>query len=321
MPGDWPEGFVARVSSLVPDGVRITWGEHPPSDGFHILVTGRPTKMQVESSPVLRWLFIPWPGLPRATAEIMKGFPQVQVHNIHHNAGAVAELAIGLLVAAARKVLPADLALRKGNWAFRYRRDDAILIEGNRAVIVGYGEVGTRIASILRSMGARVDAVRRTQERREELRGVVVHPAASLKALIPGASFVMLSCPLTPDTAGMIGEEELALMSERTILVNVGRAELVEEKALFNALMTRKIRCAALDVWYRYPVTSADRTRTLPSIDPFWDLDNVIMSPHLGAASGVPALMRKQAEQLAILISAAAQGSEVPWRVDLSLGY
>lgn len=321
MPGEWPDGLVNRISSLVPEGVRIQTGEHPHRDGFQILITGRPTKSQIEHSPTLRWLFIPWPGLPQATAELMKGYPQIPVHNIHHNASAVAEMAVGLLIAASRKLLPADQALRKGNWAHRYRRDDATLIEGNRALIVGYGEIGSRIGTILKAMGARVDAVRRNQARREELKGVFVHPASSLANLIPGASFVILACPLTPETGCMIGDEQLMLMSEKTILVNVGRAELVHERALFNALMTRKIRAAALDVWYRYPTSSADRTRTLPAIDPFWNLDNVVMSPHLGAASGVPALEKRQAEQLAVLVSAAAQGFEIPWRVDLNLGY
>src|SRR5512136_216230 len=112
MPGEWPEGFVSRVSSLVPDEVRIVGGEEPPKEGFQILVTGKPTKLQIESSSVLRWLVIPYPGLPGATAELLKGYPQIQVHNIHHNAGAVAEHAVGLLLAACRKILPADLALR-----------------------------------------------------------------------------------------------------------------------------------------------------------------------------------------------------------------
>jgi phosphoglycerate dehydrogenase-like enzyme len=321
MPGEWPDGLIRRISNLVPEGVRIETGEHPHREGFQILITGRPTKAQIESSPVLRWLFIPWAGLPQATAELMKSYPQVEVHNIHHNAGAVAEMTIGLLIAAARKILPADLALRKGNWSHRYHRDDAVLVEGNRALIVGYGEIGSRVASILRAMGARVDAVRRSQAKREEKGGVAVHPPSSLLGLIPGASFVILTCPLTSETAGIIGDEELTLMSEKTVLVNVGRAELIQEKALFSALMTRKIRAAALDVWYQYPKTTSERTHTLPAIDPFWNLDNVVMSPHLGAASGVPALEKRQAEQLAVLISAAAQGSEIPWKVDLNLGY
>lgn len=321
MPGEWAEERVAQLASLVPDGVSVYTGEHPPADGFEILVAGRPTRAQIEYSRTLRWLLIPWAGLPRPTAELMKQYPQIRVHNLHHNAGAVAELAIGLLLSAARKLIPGDRGMRRGNWALRYKQEESLLIDGSKALVLGYGEVGRRVSELLRAMGARVEATRRTQQKREDQKGIIVHPPSALPTLLPSAQFVILCLPLTPDTDGMIGKYELALMKESTILVNVGRAELVDEKALYESLSSRRIGGAALDVWYNYPFSSAEMSSTMPSIAPFWDLDNVVMCPHVGGAFGVPSLERKRMEHLAVIIRAAFEGDRVPWQVDLAQGY
>lgn len=321
MPGEWPEGEVSQLASLVPGGVSIYTGEYPPVEGFEILIAGRPTRAQIEASPILQWLVIPWAGLPRPTGELMKQYPQIAVHNLHHNAGAVSELAIGLLLCAARKIVVADRALRKGNWALRYRQEESVLIEGNRALVLGYGEIGRRVAELLRALGARVDATKRSAKRKEDVRGVIVHPPSDLHSLIPGAYFVILCLPMTPETDGLIGEYELALMHEKTILVNVGRAELVQEQPLFDSLKNHRIGAAAMDVWYNYPFSSSEMAKTRPSSAPFWELDNVVMVPHIGGAYGVPALEKKRVENLAVIIRAAYEGTEVPWRIDLNLGY
>jgi phosphoglycerate dehydrogenase-like enzyme len=90
----------------------------------------------------------------------------------------------------------------------------------------------------------------------------------------------VLALPLTSATRGLIGARELALMKSTACLINVARAELVDEAALYEALSQRRIAGAALDVWYRYPSGVSKNQPALPASHPFHMLENVIITPH-----------------------------------------
>jgi phosphoglycerate dehydrogenase-like enzyme len=90
--------------------------------------------------------------------------------------------------------------------------------------------------------------------------------------------FVVISMPATPETIGWIGRRELGLMKPGAFLINVARAEIVDEDALFDALSRRLIAGAALDVWYRYPRGDGPAA---PATRPFHELPNVLMTPHV----------------------------------------
>jgi phosphoglycerate dehydrogenase-like enzyme len=91
---------------------------------------------------------------------------------------------------------------------------------------------------------------------------------------------LVLACPLTPETRGLIGPAELARMRATASLINVARGEVVDEAALYEALRDRRIRSAAIDVWYQYPKDGVPR---MPSRFPFDKLDNIILTPHCSA--------------------------------------
>jgi phosphoglycerate dehydrogenase-like enzyme len=99
-----------------------------------------------------------------------------------------------------------------------------------------------------------------------------------LEALLRGADYVAITLALTPETRGMIGARQLALMKRSAVLINVACGEVVDEDALYEALAGGTIAGAALDVWYRYP---AGPGPTLPSRRPFHELPNVLMTPHV----------------------------------------
>jgi phosphoglycerate dehydrogenase-like enzyme len=92
------------------------------------------------------------------------------------------------------------------------------------------------------------------------------------------ADHVVIAMPATVETTGSIGCRELALMKPTAFLINVARAEIVDEDALYEALVERSIAGAALDVWYRYPSNTGP---TLPASRPFQELPNVLMTPHV----------------------------------------
>jgi phosphoglycerate dehydrogenase-like enzyme len=140
-----------------------------------------------------------------------------------------------------------------------------------------------------------------------------------LHDLLPRADVLIVTLPLNASTRGLIGPRELALLPLHALLVNIGRGDVVDEGALYEALHSRRLAGAGIDVWYRYPENEDDRAATFPSNYPLHELDNVVMSPHRGGAVIEREGQRMRA--LAELLNAAARGEPIPNKVDLELGY
>lgn len=311
--------LMARLRAALDPAVTLNVGAKPPKGAdYEILVAGRPKRDHLTQSSNLRALIIPFAGLPQETRELMLDFPRIAVHNLHHNATATAEMAIALLLAAAKRLVPADRALRHGDWMARYDLNSVFLLEGKTALILGQGAVGRRVANLCTGFGMRVIGIRRHPPGDGE--GEVYAPEA-LQDLLPQADVLVVCLPLTSQTEGMIGKGELALLPSRAILVNVGRGAVVEEKALYHALCDGTLYAAGVDVWYQYPEREDDRSRTHPSTFPFENLDNVVMSPHRAGAGGTAEIESRRVSALAELLNAAARQEEMPNRVDLEAGY
>ncbi len=297
--------------------IRLTWGDSPPED-CHLLVAGRPQEEHLEACPNLKWVIIPWAGVAEETRRLLRAYPHLSVHNSHYNAAATAEMALALLLAAAKSLVLTDRAMRANDWQHRSRPDLSVQLDGKTALVLGYGEIGRRVGRALQALGVRVMAVRRHVSAGNE-HGVPLFTLDSIPELLPQTDFLILTLPLTPETHNVIGGQELALLPERAILVNVGRGALVDQKALYQALRQGRLFAAGLDVWYNYPRHEEAVTNTPPADYPFGELDNVVMSPHRGGSS-VDADRRRIA-QLAGMINAAARGEPLPNPVDVVRGY
>jgi phosphoglycerate dehydrogenase-like enzyme len=142
-----------------------------------------------------------------------------------------------------------------------------------------------------------------------------------MPSLICDTDILVLTLPLTNETRGIIGDSEMANMHERSILVNVGRGALVDEDSLYEHLRRGSIGAAGIDVWYRYPSSPSDYSCTRPSRRDFENLANLVMTPHLGGAFGAEKLESLRLECLAKSIKEVAEGREMPFRVNLELGY
>lgn len=312
----------AHLLSALDHPLAISAGpELPAPPTYRVLVAGRPSREELEASPHLTTLIIPWAGLPADTRTLLADFPHIAVHNLHHNAAPTAELAVTLLLAAAKFVVRYDSALRAGDWRIRYvRPGPSLLLEGKTAMVLGYGAIGKRVARSLRSLGMHVLATRRRATAPYETEnGVTVHPAGELAVLLPRANAVIICLPHTPETDGLLDAEALALLPPNSVLVNIGRAQIVAEQALYEALRDGALHAAGLDVWYSYPPDEAARAYHRPSAYPFHELDNVIMSPHRGGAADETARLRMT--HLAALLNAAAAGRPLPDQVDVAAGY
>lgn len=318
MDGDWDEKHLERLRSLLRE--EVTLSTDPSGGDYQVLVSGRPDP-ELVASPGLRCLLIPWAGLPGDTRRLMMSNLRVSVHNIHHNAASAAELALGLIIAAARRIVTADSHLRSGDWTPRYMQGSSVLVSGSRVLVLGYGHLGRRVGEACSALGATVRGVRRSVTRMTVSGSVTLHPPESLHRLLKDSDIVVLSLPLTDETRGIIGSFELSLMHGNSILVNVGRGALVDEEALYRSLSTGSIGAAGIDVWYSYPSSPEEQRSTPPSKYPFAELENVVMTPHMGGAFGSEMLERSRTVQLADSINSFADRGEMPCRVDLDRGY
>lgn len=302
-------------------GINLTCGPTIPDPAeVHVLVTGRPERVHLQTCPQLHSLVIPFAGLPTTTRDLMREFPGIAVYNLHHNASLTAELALALLFGAAKFILPFDREFRQNDWSRRYQPNPSVVLEGKTILVLGFGEIGKRIGRVCHALGMRVLAVRR----RPELPGGVEFPVDiygtnGLDQLLPQTHVLMVALPATPETDGLIGMEQLRGMPPGGILVNVGRGAIVDQQALFDALRDGHLTAAGLDVWYNYPGNEAERRNTPPATLPFHELENVIMSPHRGGQTRETETLRMKA--LAELLNAIARGGPVPNRVDVEAGY
>jgi phosphoglycerate dehydrogenase-like enzyme len=309
-----PEDRRRLCDALAPE-IELTLGPEGPTPArYQILVAGRPSREDLTASPHLDTLVIPWSGLPEETRKLMLDFPQIAVHNLHHNATPVAEMVVTLMLAAARQIVPADRALRGHDWRPRYRPTPALLMAGRTALILGYGAVGRKVGHICRALGMRVLAIRRRPEGEAD-----VYPPAALHRLLPQADALLVCLPHTPETDGLVGARELALLPRDAVLVNVGRGAIVDQGALYRALREGDLFAAGLDVWYNYPADEDARAHTPPADHPFHELDNVVMSPHRAGGTTSTGALRMQ--HLAALLNTAARGEPLPNPVDVEAGY
>lgn len=311
--GEYSTKELKSLQDLLSERISLTSGDIDFQNDCSVLVAGRVTEKEVAFCRELKAVVIPWAGVPPVTLDTLRNHPEISLHNIHHNAVAAAELAITLMLAAAKLIIPADQSLRKGDWSPRYRPEGKI-IEDCRVLVLGWGSIGRRIGGVCNAMGAAVKGIRRTPD--PEL-----FAPGELPVLLKETDILFITLPLTHETRGLIGEKELNLLPEKAILVNVSRGSVVEEEALFKHLKTGRLGAAGLDVWYNYPDTEESRTSTMPSSFNFGSLSNVVMSPHRGGAFGLQELERRRLGHLAALLLALEEGKNEKGKIDLNTGY
>lgn len=299
--------------------IRLTTGEAVPDD-VQVLVAGRPRREHLSGKRDLYALIIPFAGVPVETRDLMSDFRRVAVHNLHHNAPMAAEMAIALLLTAAKRIIPADQSIRKHDWTPRYAPMPSMIMEGKTALLLGYGAIGRQVGRICWAFGMQVLAIRKHVAGRASTLVEQAKPD-KLQEWLPRADALILCLPGTPDTTGMIGTKELALLPKGAIVVNVGRGDVIDQAALYLALKDEHLGAAGLDVWYTYPKDMESRTDTPPSDYPFHELDNVVMSPHRAGGGGNYEVEQRRMDALAESLNAAARNQPIPHRVDLKAGY
>jgi glyoxylate/hydroxypyruvate reductase len=165
--------------------------------------------------------------------------------------------------------------LRRSQARRQWLPRETAMLAGIRVVLVGLGGIGRQVAATLSAAGAEVIGVGR-EGRRYDVPGVTSYAtAASLDEVLPTAGALVLACPLTEQTKGMIGAGRLALLPPGAIVVNVARGAVLDEAALTAELASGRLGGACLDVFEKEP---------LPEDSPLWAMENVLISPHTASS-------------------------------------
>jgi len=221
------------------------------------------------TAPGLRWVHVHSAGADRPVYIELRARGVAISTSSGTNAAVVAQTALAGLLALSRQFPQLMRAQRAGIWAPLIGTGLPRDLAGQTAVIVGWGPIARHLADSLRLLGLRLVVVRSSAEL--VAADIDTLPFEEIRRVLPRADWLLLACPLTERTRGLIDAGALALLPNGAHLVNVARGELVDEPDLIEALTNGRLGGAFLDVFAHEP---------LPPDSPLWQLDNVIATPH-----------------------------------------
>jgi D-3-phosphoglycerate dehydrogenase / 2-oxoglutarate reductase len=275
--------------------------------GYDALIVRSQTKVTAEvldRADVLKVVGRAGIGLDNVDVDAASRRGVMVVNAPQSNIVSAAEHTFALLLAQARNIPQANAALKDGRW--ERSRFQGVELRDKTLGVIGIGRVGTMVARYALAFGMRVVAFDPyvTKDRAKEL-GVELMP--NLEALLVQADFVTIHLPRTPETEGLVGERELALLRDGARIVNTSRGGIVDERALVNAIREGRIGGAALDVFAEEPP---------PKSHPLIVYDSVVVTPHLGAST-VEA-QDKAGISIAEMVRLALRGEFVPSAVNVT---
>ena len=281
-----------------------------------ILVSMGFTQEMATAGPRLRLVQVPGAGLDRIDRHALR--PHTGLANAYGHEAGIAEYIIGAMIALTRSFGRIDAKLRQGQWESQWAVGALAPplwpeLAGKTLGILGFGRIGEALARRARAFDMKVCGMRR-QAQSDVPEGVafIVGPER-LDDVLCEADYLAVTLSLSPETRGLLDERRLHLMKPSAYLINVARAELIDELALYRALATGGIAGAALDVWYRYPTTAGT---VVPATQPFHELGNVIMTPHV--SGWTQGMLEARAKLIAKNIERIARGEPPLNQIDPS---
>lgn len=238
----------------------------------HIWRAGSPSapRLKLLQSVAAGLDLIDLPSLPRG----------VRVCNVFGHEPAIAEYVMMTMLVLIHRLFDTVTNFRAGSWGAGGSPHGEML--GRTIGIIGYGRIGREVAKRAVGFGCRVVAANRSSIA-EPAPAAQLFPLAELDRMLPQCDAIVIACGLAPETRGLIDARRLAPMKPAALLINIARAPIVDEEALYTALRDGRLGGAALDVWWQYPTVTEPQPR--PSRYPFHELPNVMMTPHCSSAS------------------------------------
>ena len=246
-----------------------------------VLVSMAFTKELATAGRSLRLMQVPGAGLDRIDRSQLR--PGLALANAYGHEAGIAEYVIGTMIALTRAFQRLDQKLRAGQWESQWAVGAPAPplwpeLAGKTLGILGFGHIGEALARRAHAFDMKVCAVRRYAQLDMPQGLMFLGGPERLDELLSLSDYLAITLSLSPETRGLVDARRLGLMKPSAHLINVARAEIVDEQALYGALAGGRLAGAALDVWYRYPTTVGS---TAPATAPFHSLSNVIMTPHV----------------------------------------
>jgi phosphoglycerate dehydrogenase-like enzyme len=278
-------GLAERIRVRLPDEVEVVAPETGTDEELtglagdaEVIVATRLSPGVAKAAPMLRLLQKTGAGVDDMPFDALKEETLV-ANTSGSNPVPLAEGAVALVFALAKKVVQRHGGFMGGRSVGR-----GVLLSGKKVGIVGFGSIGREVGRMLQCMGMGVLAVKRSRDDdlAETMGLEFLGTQDDLKHVMSESDFVVVTAPLTPETRGMIGEEEMRSMKPTAYIVNVARAAIIKEEPLYRALSEGWIAGAALDVWWTpHFWDPLWNTEGKPASEyPFWELPNVICTPH-----------------------------------------
>ena len=285
----WPSAPARVIEYLVESLNRIT-GVETARDlddamlkvrGSEIFV-GQLSNKILEEARKLRFAQVTSAGVDHLDLEMAKSRGILLASAKGANSFYVAELALALILALAKRVVDMDRSAKSGVFPeYSWGIGSLSTLRGKTVVIYGYGGIGRELARLLKPLGAKIIGVRRSvKESFDDGHAVVVGPGQSWEYLAR-ADFLVVAVHLTKETRRLVNRDFLSRLKRGSYLINVSRGEVVDEDALYDALSNGRLAGAGIDTWWLYP--EDDRGRgTAYSSRGIHKLPNVVAIPHRG---------------------------------------
>ena len=261
----------------------------------------------LKRAPKLKWLQTMSAGVDRFARTEIWNSPVIitGVSGIH--ATPIGEFALEFMLMFAKGAPDCFRMQQKHEW----RMYMPTVLRGKTAGIVGLGSIGKEIARLSKAFGMRVIATRRSVKKPTKAKYVdMLLPAAQLQKLMSESDYVVVATPLTHETRGLVGENELQAMKPTAYIINIARGGIIDEEALIRALQEKRIAGAGLDVV---------ATEPLPPDSPLWDFENVIITPHV--SGGMEDYMGKATDIFCENIKRYLKGDRLINVIDRKKGY
>lgn len=237
------------------------------------VMVGFPDPKILKNAVNLKWLHLSSIGVDKHVDRNLYANPDVLLTNSSGIYGkSISDHIVGYMIALTRNFPFFIRNQEKSAWIKKDANKD---IFGSTALIVGLGDVGRNLAMKLKAFDVHTIAVKRTMTDKPDYVDEL-YTTESLDSLIPRADFIILCLAATPETTGIMNKERIALMRKDAYLINIGRGNLIDQDALYEALSENRIAGAAEDSSVPEP---------LPADSRFWNLDNLIITPHCSGKS------------------------------------
>ena len=244
------------------------------------LITAELGGEDLKRHPNLEAVIVPFAAISQLDIEALLG-RNIRIFNTSAHAPFVAERALGLILAVLGKIVYFHKLLEKGDWAGRvegggFGKKWTSLFE-KKVAIYGFGSIGQSLSDLLKPFNVEVGILRRKNHDVPDLKYF-----DSLEELAKWSDVFVVSAPLNESTRGSVNRRVMADLKE-SILINVGRGSIIDEKALFESLYENNLKGFGCDVWYNYP---SPETPICPTSNfPLETFDNVVMTPHNGGST------------------------------------